>query len=161
TVSSITHRADVDCGVALGEVVLDSPLVASPMPDVCGPEMCVALAELGCLGILHRFQPLQAQVEQFADAAARLPAGRAVGAAIGTTGDFRERFAALREAGCRVVCLDTANGAHTQVGTAIEWVKRAAPEAFVIAGNVGSAETFRWLEDHGADAIRVGIGGGA
>jgi IMP dehydrogenase/GMP reductase len=161
TISSITHRADVDCGVTLGEVALEIPLVASPMPDVSGPEMCVAMAQLGGIGILHRFQPVRAQVEQFARAAAAAPAGRVVGAAVGIAGDFRERFTALCDAGCRLVCLDTANGAHTQVASAIEWVKRAAPDAFVVTGNVGSAETFRWLEEQGADAIRVGIGGGA
>jgi IMP dehydrogenase/GMP reductase len=161
SVSSVTHRADVRCDVALGDVALEIPIVASPMPDVSGPEMCVELARLGGLGVLHRFQPLTAQVEQFAAAAAAAPSGRAVGAAVGITGDFRERFGALCGAGCRVVCLDTANGAHTQVAAAIEWVKRAAPDVFVIAGNVGSSETFRWLEDQGADAIRVGIGGGA
>jgi IMP dehydrogenase len=160
-VSSITHRAEVRCDVAVGAATLDIPLVASPMPDVSGPEMCVALAGLGGLGILHRFQPLQAQVEQFTSVVAEVPAGRVVAAAVGITGDFRERFSALCEAGCRVVCLDTANGAHVQVAAAIEWVKRAAPDAYVIAGNVGSAETFRWLEEQGADAIRVGIGGGA
>jgi IMP dehydrogenase len=158
TVSSIGHRAEVDCRVALGSVTLDVPLIGSPMPDVCGPEMCVTLGRLGGLGILHRFQPLREQVEQFAASA---PVGRVVGAAVGITGDFEERFTALCEAGCRVVCLDTANGAHTQVAAAIAWIKRAAPDVFVIAGNVGSAETFRWLEDQGADAIRVGIGGGA
>jgi IMP dehydrogenase/GMP reductase len=160
-VSSITHRAEVRCDVALGQANLDIPLISSPMPDVSGPEMCVALGGLGGLGVLHRFQPLRAQVEQFASAAAAVPPGRVVGAAVGITGDFRERFTALCEAGCRVVCLDTANGAHVQVASAIEWVKRAAPDAYVIAGNVGSAETFRWLEEQGADAIRVGIGGGA
>ena len=36
-----------------------------------------------------------------------------------------------------------------------------ANDVFVVAGNVASAEAFRWLEDHGADAIRVGIAGGS
>lgn len=160
-VSSITHRGDVRCDVALGQVTLDIPIVSSPMPDVSGPEMCAALAGMGGLGILHRFQPLRAHVEQYTAAAAAAPAGRVVGAAVGITGDFRERFTALCEAGCRVVCLDTANGAHAQVAAAIQWVKRAAPDVYVITGNVGSGETFRWLEEQGADAIRVGIGGGA
>ncbi len=159
--SSISRRAHVRCQVALGEVVLEGPLIASPMPDVCGPEMCVALARHGCLGILHRFQPPRDQVMQFAQAAAELPSGRPLAAAVGITGDFRERFSLLRAAGCRIVCLDTANGAHTQVAAAVEWVKRTAPDTFVITGNVASAETFRWLEEHGADAIRVGIAGGA
>ncbi|HEY7202285.1 MAG TPA: guanosine monophosphate reductase [Candidatus Dormibacteraeota bacterium] len=159
-VSSITHRGGVRCDVALGPAVLEGPLVSSPMPDVSGAEMCRALAELGCLGILHRFQPIQAQVEQFARAAAGLPAGRAVAAAVGITGDYQERFEALRDAGCAIVCLDTANGAHTQVAAAIEVIKRRAPDAFVIAGNVASAEGFSWLEEQGADGIRVGIAGG-
>jgi IMP dehydrogenase/GMP reductase len=158
--SSITSRAAVDPGLALGEVRLRGPLIASPMPDVCGPELCRTVAEVGCLGILHRFQPLEAQVEQFRQATAGLAPGQAVGVAVGVTGDYRERLAALRDAGCEVVCLDTANGAHTQVAHAIEWVRQAAPDAFVIAGNVASAEAFRWLEDAGADAIRVGIAGG-
>jgi IMP dehydrogenase len=161
TVSSIGHRADVDVRVTVGPATLGVPIVGSPMPDVCGAEMCVALGRLGGLGILHRFQPLRAQVEQFAESSASLPEGGAVGAAIGIIGDFQERFTALCVAGCRVICLDTANGAHTQVAAAIAWIKRAAPDVFVIAGNVGSGETFGWLEDQGADAIRVGIGGGA
>ena len=159
-VSSVTRRASVHCHVRLGDVVLDGPLIASPMPDVCGPEMCRTLAELGCLGVLHRFQPIEAQVEQFTRATAGLRANRAVGAAVGITGDFLERFAALHAAGCRIVCLDTANGAHTRVAAAVAAVKRRAPDAFVMAGNVASAEAFRWLEEQGADAIRVGIGGG-
>jgi IMP dehydrogenase/GMP reductase len=84
-----------------------------------------------------------------------------VGAAVGITGDFRERFSALHAAGCRIVCLDTANGAHLQVAAAIDRIRDAAPDAFVIAGNVASAEAFQWLEERGADAVRVGIAGGA
>lgn len=159
-VSSVTHRGTARCEVRLGDLVLDGPLIASPMPDVCGPEMCRTLAAAGCLGVLHRFQPIEAQVRQFAEATAGLPPNRAVAAAVGITGDYLERFAALRAAGCRIVCLDTANGAHTQVATAIGAVRELAPDAFVIAGNVASAEGFRWLEDQGADAIRVGIAGG-
>ena len=159
-VSTVMHRAQVRCDVALGDVVLGGPIIASPMPDVCGPAMCRALAELGCLGVLHRFQPVPDQVEQFMRASEGLPPGRVVAAAVGVTGDHLERFAALHAAGCRLVCLDTANGAHTQVAAALEAIKRRAPDVFVIAGNVASAEGFGWLEDHGADAIRVGIAGG-
>ncbi|HEY4026595.1 MAG TPA: guanosine monophosphate reductase [Candidatus Dormibacteraeota bacterium] len=161
TVSTITTRAAVRSEVVLGDAVLQGPLIGSPMPDVCGPAMCRTLAELGCLGVLHRFQSVAAQVEQFLEATTGLAAGQAVGAAVGVVGDFQERFSALHAAGCRIVCLDTANGAHVQVGEAIDWVRATAPDTFVIAGNVASAEGFRWLEDRGADAIRVGIAGGA
>ena len=156
--STLPHRSDAHPEVQLGPVRLLLPMLGSPMPDVCGVDMCVALAADGALGILHRFQTIGAQV---ADLRRVLDQGGAVGAAIGSTGDYRERFQRLTDAGCRVVCIDTANGAHVQVADAIAWIRAHDPGVFVIAGNVASAEGFAWLEDAGADAIRVGIAGGS
>ena len=155
--STLLHRADARPEVQVGPATLRIPLVAAPMPDVCGWEMCEELARLGGLGLVHRFQTVESQVDEYRNAAVSGP----VGAGIGVTGDFRERFSALVEAGCRIICLDTANGAHDQVATAMGWAKEAAPESFLIAGNVASGEAFRWLEEQGADAIRVGIAGGS
>ncbi len=157
--SSLSHRADAAPEVRMGPLHLRLPVVGAPMPDVCGAEMCAALAAGGALGVLHRFQPVAQQVADLTAAQGDRPGS--VAAAIGVTGDYRERFTDLHEAGCRVVCLDTANGAHEQVGAAVEWVREQADDVFVIAGNVATAETFRWLEDRGAHAIRVGIAGGS
>lgn len=157
--SSMAHRADARPDVQLGLRRLTVPMLGAPMPDVCGPEMCRALADGGALGVLHRFQSADEQVTEFG--AAHDAAPDSVAAAVGVTGDFRERFDGLYAAGCRTVCLDTANGAHGQVGKAIEWIRGRADDVVVIAGNVASAEAFRWLEDCGADAIRVGIAGGS
>jgi IMP dehydrogenase len=156
--STLPHRADAMPATRLGPLFLDVPLLGSPMPDVCGPEMCRALAASGAAGILHRFQTIADQVEQL-----RALAGPATepAATVGVTGDYRERLHAVVEAGCRIVCLDTANGAHEQVANAMEWIRAEVPDAFLIAGNVASAEAFSWLEDRGADAIRVGIAGGS
>jgi IMP dehydrogenase len=41
------------------------------------------------------------------------------------------------------------------------WLRAVASDLFIIAGNVASKEAFKWLEDIGADAIRVGIAGGS
>ena len=40
-------------------------------------------------------------------------------------------------------------------------VKKAFPELQVIVGNVATAEAARFLADHGADAVKVGIGPGS
>ena len=158
--SSLPHRSDARPAVNLGAISLEVPILASPMPDVCGPQMCEALAEAGAFGILHRFQSVDEEVEEFRKTS-RTTGPAAVGAAIGVTGDYRERFDALVEAGCRTICLDTANGAHHQVGVALTWTRERRDDVTLIAGNVASAEAFTWLEDRGADAIRVGIAGGA
>ena len=160
--STLPHRSDALPAVALGPLRLSLPLLGSPMPDVCGQEMCQALAHGGALGLLHRFQSIDEQVRSLAGVEIQAAGGvPRVGAAIGVTGDYRERVEALYAAGCRVFCLDTANGAHVQVERAIAWLRGAAADAFVIAGNVASGEAFAWLEERGADAIRVGIAGGS
>lgn len=156
--STLSHRADAVPTVRLGAVLLQAPLLGSPMPDVCGVEMCIALAAHGALGILPRFQSIRSQV---ADVREVLQRGGPVGASIAATGDYRERFAELVDAGCRIVCIDTANGAHEQVAEAVAWIHQRDPDVFLIAGNVASAEAFQFLEDAGADAIRVGIAGGS
>ena len=157
--SGLPHRADARPGVSLGPAVLEVPLVGSPMPDVCGPRMCQALAGAGALGILHRFESIEQQAQQVRELASATE--KPAAAALGVTGDWQERFLALLDAGCSIFCLDTANGAHTQVGRAIDWIRGRDSSAFLIAGNVASAEGFHWLEEHGADAIRVGIAGGS
>jgi IMP dehydrogenase/GMP reductase len=161
-VSTLQHRADARPEMRLGPFHLGLPLIGSPMPDVCGEKMCRVLAEEGALGILHRFQSIESQQHEFELVHHRSDTeAPAVGAAIGITGDYQERFQALYAAGCRLFCLDTANGAHLQVEQAMGRIRGQASDVFLLAGNVASAEAFSMLEDWGADAIRVGIAGGS
>jgi IMP dehydrogenase len=161
-VSTLQHRADARPEIQVGPFRLALPLIGSPMPDVCGEKMCSVLSQEGALGILHRFQPIESQQHEFElvhhQSDTEAPA---VGAAIGITGDYQERFQALYTAGCRLFCLDTANGAHLQVKQAMGWIRGQAADVFLLAGNVASAEAFSVLEEWGADAIRVGIAGGS
>ena len=156
--STLVHRIEAVPAMEFGPLRLSVPLIGSPMPDVCGVDMCRALGEHGALGILPRFQPVDEQVAELREIAA---AGAPLAAALGVSGDYRDRFAHIVEAVCRIVCLDTANGAHEQVAHAVRWIREQHPAVFLVAGNVATAETFRWLEDHGVDAIRVGIAGGS
>jgi len=161
-VSEVADRGDVDPAVAFGPIRLQLPILGSPMPDVTGTEMARVLAQHGALGILHRFDSIENQVAAFRAAGKGLDGSAPpIGAAVGVSGDYQARFDALYEAGCRLICLDTANGAHRQVGAAMAWVKRRGTDVFLIVGNVATAEAFCWLEDEGADAIRVGIAGGS
>ncbi|GHU37267.1 inosine-5'-monophosphate dehydrogenase [Clostridia bacterium] len=83
------------------------------------------------------------------------------GAAIGATGDFRERAAALIEAGADALVLDSAHGHSKGIIDGVLAVKKAHPESQVIAGNIATAEAARALIDAGADAVKVGIGPGS
>ncbi|KFI27245.1 inosine-5-monophosphate dehydrogenase [Haematobacter missouriensis] len=88
--------------------------------------------------------------------------GRLRVAAASTVGDAGfERSAALIDAGCDLIVIDTAHGHSISVAQAVERVKKLSNEVQVVAGNVATAEATRALIDAGADAVKVGIGPGS
>src|SRR3954463_1776333 len=84
-----------------------------------------------------------------------------VAAAIGATGDFRERADELVRARVDCLVIDTAHGHSTRVIEAVREVKRRHPDTQIIAGNVATAEGTRELIGAGVDAVKCGIGPGS
>ena len=84
-----------------------------------------------------------------------------VGAAIGTGEGSEERAQALVEAGADVLVVDTAHGHSQGVLDRVKWVKQNFPAVQVIGGNIATGDAARALVDHGADAVKVGIGPGS
>jgi IMP dehydrogenase len=82
------------------------------------------------------------------------------GAAVGVGPDARERAHALADAGVDVLVVDTAHGHSAAVPTMVEWVKSEL-DVETVAGNVATAAATESLIDAGADAVKVGIGGGS
>lgn len=81
-------------------------------------------------------------------------------AAIGATGDFLERAAALVNSRVDAIVIDTAHGHSSRVIEAVKLVKEKLGVE-VIAGNVATAEATKALIDVGVDAVKVGIGPGS
>ncbi len=89
-------------------------------------------------------------------------AGRLCVAAATTVGDKGfDRTAALVDAECDLIVIDTAHGHNRDVARAVERVKKLSNSVQVIAGNVATAEATKALIDAGADGIKVGIGPGS
>ncbi|PYS77700.1 MAG: IMP dehydrogenase, partial [Acidobacteria bacterium] len=82
-------------------------------------------------------------------------------AAIGATGDFRERADELVRARVDCLVVDTAHGHSSRVIEAVREVKRRHPDTQVIAGNVATGEGARELIQAGVDAVKCGIGPGS
>jgi IMP dehydrogenase len=138
---------------------LGTPLVASPMDTVTEYNMALAIASHGGVGILHRFMSIEKQSNQVRKIKEQ---EKLVSAAIGATGDYKERAQELVNAGAIVLLIDVAHGNTKQVRDAITWCKQNLPNYVdVIAGNVATYEGARNLAQWGADAIRVGIGNGS
>ena len=138
---------------------LGTPLVSSPMDTVTEYNMALAIASHGGVGILHRFMSIEKQSNQVRKIKEQ---EKLVSAAIGATGDYKERAQELVNAGAIVLLIDVAHGNTKQVRDSITWCKQNLPNYVdVIAGNVATYEGARNLAQWGADAIRVGIGNGS
>jgi len=152
-ISSIESRDKIKIEVKLGNINLTCPIVASPMKDVCDGNIAAEMNRLGGLGVIHRFLSIEGQIEEYKKCSQSA-------CAIGVNDDYYERFSRLYDLGCRLFCLDTANGANLRLKQVTE--KLAKFKIDLIVGNVASKECYDWAQSlPNVKAIRVGIAGGA
>jgi len=83
------------------------------------------------------------------------------GAAVGVGEDNDERIELLVAAGVDVLVVDTAHGHSQGVLDRVKWIKKHFPNVDVIGGNIATAAAAKALLEHGADAVKVGIGPGS
>ena len=154
--SDIESREEVSISSNLSGAEFSLPIMSSPMDTVTGANMTATLSEMGGLPVVHRYCSSEEQV--------RISGGPVFkcAAAIGVTGDFLTRASLLYESGVKTLCLDVAHGHHVLVERAIKSIRdKYADSVCIIAGNVATAAAYEDLSSWGADAVRVGIGGGS
>lgn len=175
--SEIESRQDIDLTTQVTKnYSLKIPLVASPMDTVCELEMAITMANLGGVGCIHRFMTINHQAtiinqlvshlnsKEFRSIHPTWPDSGTVPvmAAIGANGDYFERSQELVSSGANVLLIDVAHGHHIFVKRALEKLKSELPSYVdVIAGNIATRQGGIDLQWWGADALRVGIGGGS
>ncbi len=160
--SSIMSRKDIDITSYLDDFIkLEVPIISAPMDTVTEDQTCSAMANLGGLGIIHRYNSIQKQCE-LVKLAMHENKNKLVGASVGVSGDFIERAQALVAAGVRVLCVDIAHGHHALMRYALQALRNTLGYSIhIMAGNVATREGYEDLADWGASSVRVGIGGGS
>lgn len=158
--SNIGSRKDVDTSTRLSKhITLKIPVISSCMDTVTGPEMATAMWKAGGLGILHRYNTIPQQCQMFSEVCAK-DANCAV--AIGINADYQTRIKTLVELGATIFCFDVAHGDCDMMEDAVKWFRATLGNSYtIIAGNVATGFGAANLAAAGADAIRVGIGGGS
>lgn len=141
---------------------LKTPIIAANMDTVTEYQMAIKMAELGGLGILHRFMSPEEQVRQIKLMREAIhPLGLPVAASIGVKEEGMKRADLLADAGVDILTIDIAHGDSVMMFETLEYVKKKYPKIDVIAGNTAMPEGVRGLIEHGADAVKVGIGPGS
>ena len=93
---------------------------------------------------------------QVVDAKRRLLAVAAV-----NTHDYAERVPALAEAEVDALAIDASDGFSVYSAEALRWIADRYPSLPIIGGNVITGAGFRYLAESGANAVKVGMGGGS
>lgn len=152
-ISDINSRDDIKLNTNFADFNITLPIIASPMKDVCDGNIAKEMRRLGGLGIIHRFNTIAEQVEEYKTCSES-------GCAIGINGDYLERFLELYMNGCKLFCIDIANGATAKLKSIIENLSTYSGVNLIV-GNVASKECYEWLEKFDrVVGIRVGIAGG-
>ena len=154
----VSSRSECDTTVKLGNRTFRLPIVPANMQTIIDEKLAKELAAKNYFYIMHRFQP-EKRLDFVKD---MHEAGLFASISIGVK---PEEFAFVDELKKANLCpeyitIDIAHGHSNSVIDMIQHIKRELPESFVIAGNVGTPEAVRELENAGAEATKVGIGPG-
>lgn len=102
------------------------------------------------------------KIEQFPNALRDRKGRLMVGATVGINGNYVDDAKRLTRSGADIILIDTARGFSDRLEEAVKNLKAVlGDETPVVAGNVDTPEGALLLIEAGADAVKVGIGGGA
>ena len=153
----VDSRAECDTTMELGGRRFKLPVVPANMKTVIDEPIARWLAANGYFYVMHRFD---------LDNVAFARAMRDQGLTVSISAGVKEADVAMIDTlaaqgiGADYVTIDIAHGHAESVRRMIGHIKDRLPQAFVIAGNVGTPEAVIDLENWGADATKVGVGPG-
>ena len=154
----VDSRSECDTSVTLGGHTFRLPVVPANMQTIIDEKVAEYLAENGYFYIMHRFDE-EARIPFIKKMKSRgLISSISVGVKENEYG-FVEELAS-EDLIPEFITIDIAHGHSNAVIRMIKHIKQHLPASFVIAGNVGTPEAVRELENAGADATKVGIGPG-
>ncbi|ATF25993.1 MULTISPECIES: GMP reductase [Brochothrix] len=154
----VDSRAECDTSVTLGKHTFKLPVVPANMQTIIDETIAEKLAKDGYFYIMHRFEP-----QKRADFIAQMHEKSLIASI--SIGVKEEEYPFVEELAAQnlvpeYITIDIAHGHSNAVINMIKHLKKHLPDSFVIAGNVGTPEAVRELENAGADATKVGIGPG-
>ncbi len=152
-VSHLRSRTEATTNCDFLGYKLALPVISSPMDTVTGISMAIELKNLGCLGVVNRFDSSLKEMIKNEEEFNQI---QAVSVSLTASDELLEKLAEKQV----LVCIDTANANNIHVLDMCERIKNKY-NFKVMVGNVASGVTLKNIVEAGADAIRVGIGGGS
>lgn len=131
------------------------PVIPANMEDVISYQNAKQLTELDCFYIMHRFNgSTRGMMESYLHNPLKL-----LSVSVGVGEDSKKDLDVPVDP--HFITIDVAHGHHLNVKGMIKFIRDTKPMSKLIAGNVCTADGYKYLCDLGVDAVKVGIGGGS
>lgn len=141
--SWITNKTELQC-----------PIIPSNMDSVISDEMADILIANGSMPIFHRFTDEEQQFEW-----AKKYGNKCYLSCGVNNMDLTVKL--IKETSIRGVCIDIAHGhCETMKNFMIDLRRKVGNDPEIISGNICTPQAYQDLVNWGADAVKVGIGGG-
>lgn len=162
--SSLESRADANTFCELCGYTFGLPVIPANMTDVISFENAKQLSDNGYFYIMHRFENA---TRKFADYVATHNLSL-VSISVGVNQESKDDFCYVIDKlgydGVHWVCIDIAHGDHNKSGLMIDYIHnlyRGNRCPKIVAGNIATADGYKYLANCGADVIKCGIGHGS
>lgn len=155
----VESRSECDTSVQFGQHRFNLPVVPANMSSVLNIEVAKKLAMNGYFYILHRFLS-DYEIKFFVYNMNKDNLISSI--SVGVKERDYQLIRDIKSSDYKIdyITIDIAHGHADSVKNMIEFIKKEAPEAFIIAGNVSTTEAVADLQHWGANAIKVGIAPG-
>jgi GMP reductase len=156
--NSVQTRANIDTSILFCDKEFKLPVVPANMKCCVDFDTCQMLDSKHYFYIMHRFDHDIFAFVKDANEAFFNNISISVGiqfkdkALVNNIGNHKLRV--------DFITIDVAHGHHSKVADQIKIIKDNLPDTKVIAGNVATPQGVEYLHSAGADAVKVGIGGG-
>ena len=153
--NNIISRTHTHISTTLDNKTYHYPFVPANMDTVISKAMVDKISKLNGMVIYHRFCSLEEKLEIIKE----YPN---VYMSVGISEDEKKTIDLLLENGVSNYCIDVAHGHSEHVEDIIRYIKnKCTKKPSIIAGNVCTAEGYKYLVDAGASIIKAGVGGGS
>jgi IMP dehydrogenase len=162
--SEVKSRALVDLSVNIKDFKFAHPIIPANMKTITGVEMALAVAKSGGLALIHRFMPMEEQlniIEHLKAQSAIQYVFDKIGFSIGIQDSDKENIHKFMDLGVKILCLDIAHADSLGAIKMIEFIKSNYKDVLLIAGNVATYGGAYRLCEAGADVVKCNIGAGS
>jgi GMP reductase len=160
--NSIQSRTEIDTDVMFCGRRFKLPVVPANMRCCIDSDICKMLDLDNYFYIMHRFDIDIIKFVEDANNRAWLGDLKTISISVGIQSKDAGIITELANRHLRVdfITIDVAHGHHSKVADQIKHIKQSLPGTKIIAGNVATFQGVEYLHSMGADAVKVGIGGG-